>query len=106
MNIASFSTTMNQVGNSVSKGLSTGQGITGKPAAAQSFGDILGQKLEEVNSLQKNVDQLTETFLTGGPVEIHEMLIAAEKADIALRETIAVRDKLVEAYKQISNMQI
>lgn len=105
MNIASFSSSMNQVGNSLSKGSVAGNGLD-KPAPAQSFGQILGQKLEEVNSLQKNVDQLTETFLAGGPVEIHEMLIAAEKADIALRETVAVRDKLVEAYKQIANMQI
>lgn len=105
MNISNFSSSLNQVSSSITKSPATGNGLENKPAA-QSFGEILGQKLEEVNSLQKNVDQLTDTFLAGGPVEIHEMLIAAEKADIALRQTVAVRDKVIDAYKQIANMQI
>lgn len=106
MNIASLSSSMNQVGNSLLKASSTGNSLNSKAAAPQSFGQILGKKLDEVNSLQKNVDKLTENFLAGEPVEIHEMLIAAEKADIALRETVVVRDKMIEAYKQITNMQI
>jgi flagellar hook-basal body complex protein FliE len=105
VNISSLSSSLNQVNNSLAKSSVTGDGLENKPAG-QSFGEILGQKLEEVNSLQKNVDQLTDTFLAGGPVEIHEMLIAAEKADIALRQTVAVRDKVIDAYKQIANMQI
>ncbi len=105
MNIASLSSSMNQVENTLSKGSGAGNGLNSK-SAAPSFGHILGQKLEEVNLLQKSVDQLTENFLAGEPVEIHEMLIAAEKADVALRETVAVRDKMIEAYKQIANMQI
>ena len=105
MDVLSLSSSLNQVGNNLSKSSAAGNGLENKPTE-QSFGQILGQKLEEVNSLQKNVDQLTDTFLAGGPVEIHEMLIAAEKADIALRQTVAVRDKLIDAYKQIANMQI
>lgn len=105
MNISDLSSSLNQVSNSISKSPFTSNGLENK-LAEQSFGQILGQKLEEVNSLQKNVDQLTDTFLAGGSVEIHEMLIAAEKADIALRQTVAVRDKVIDAYKQIANMQI
>jgi flagellar hook-basal body complex protein FliE len=104
VNIASLSSSFNQVNNTLSSSSAIGNSSENKPA--KNFGEVLGQKLDEVNSLQKNVDQLTDNFLAGGPVEIHEMLIAAEKADIALRETIAVRDKVIDAYKQIANMQI
>lgn len=105
MNISSLSSSLNQVSNSLTNRSGTGNGLASNPAT-QSFGQIVSQKLEEANSLQQNADQLTESFLVGGPVEIHEMLIAAEKADIALRQTVAVRDKLIDAYKQIANMQI
>ena len=75
-------------------------------SASKNFGQILNQQLEEVNSLQKDADRLTEDFLVGEPVEIHQMLIAMEKADLALRQTVEIRNKMLEAYKQITNMQI
>lgn len=71
-----------------------------------TFSQMVNEKLEQANSLQKGADQLTESFLEGGPVEIHQMLIAMEKADLALRETMEIRNKLVEAYKEIEKMQI
>jgi len=71
-----------------------------------TFSQMVNQKLEQANSLQKDADQLTESFLGGGPVEIHQMLIAMEKADLALRETMEIRNKLVEAYKEIERIQI
>lgn len=80
------------------KSLETEGGLT--------FSQMVSQKLEQANSLQKDADQLTESFLGGGPVEIHQMLIAMEKADLALRETMEIRNKLVEAYKEIEKMQI
>lgn len=78
---------------------------SGNPTAG-SFKDVLAQKLEEANSLQKQADQLTETFMTGGDADIHEIFIAMEKADLALRETVEIRNKVVEAYKEIEKMQI
>ena len=83
------------VGNGVENNLGT-----------QSFSNMVKQKLEEVNSLQKQADQLTENFLAGEQVEIHQMLIAMEKVDLALRELVEIKNKMVEAYKQVTNMQI
>ena len=71
-----------------------------------NFSQIINQKIEEVNALQKEADQLTESFMVGEPVEIHQMLIAMEKADLALRETVEIRNKLVEAYKGLERIQI
>lgn len=90
---------------SLINGKSTGETSQGSQPAA-SFKDVLAQKLEQANALQKQADQLTESFMTGGEADIHEMLIAMEKADLALRETVEIRNKLVDAYKEIEKMQI
>jgi flagellar hook-basal body complex protein FliE len=71
-----------------------------------SFSQIINQKLEEAISLQKEADQLTESFSVGEPVEIHQMLIAMEKADLALRQAVEIRNKVIEAYQEIERMQI
>lgn len=71
-----------------------------------SFSNMVKQKLEEVSSLQKEADQLTESFLAGEQVEVHQMLIAMEKVDLAIRELVEIKNKMVEAYRQITNMQI
>lgn len=75
-------------------------------SGVQSFSKMVQEKLNEVNNLQKEADQLTESFLAGEQVEVHQILIAMEKVDLALREVVEIRNKLVEAYKQVSNMQI
>jgi flagellar hook-basal body complex protein FliE len=72
----------------------------------KSFAAIVKEKLEEVNTLQKEADRITESFMSGEQVEIHQMLIAMEKAELTLRETMEIRNKVIEAYKQVSNMQI
>ncbi len=82
------------------------QNTSGSQNESTSFSQIFSKKLEEVNSLQKGADQLTESFMLGEPVEIHTMLIAMEKADLAMRETLEIRNKLIEAYKEIQQMQI
>lgn len=105
MNISSLSSPLNLTNNVFANSLDGSNNLESKPET-QSFGQIVSQKLEEANSLQKDADQLTESFLLGGPVEIHQMLIAMEKADLALRQTVEIRNKMVEAYKQIANMQI
>jgi len=103
--ISGPSSPINSVNSIFRDSLGSGKALEG-PVKNPSFAEIINQKLEEANALQKEADRLTEDFILGKPVEIHQMLIAAEKAELALRQTVAVRDKLIEAYKQIANMQI
>jgi len=102
MNISSLSNNPLYITNKVAGN----EAKTTSNSAELSFSQMFNQKLEKVNSLQKEADQLTESFLGGGPVEIHQMLISMEKADLALRETMEIRNKLIEAYKEIEKMQI
>jgi flagellar hook-basal body complex protein FliE len=106
VNISSLNNTLFSLADKISGSkVDNGNGLASNPGE-QSFSQIFNDTLEQVNSSQKAADQLTQTFLVGGPVDIQQMLIAAEKADLALRQTVEIRDKLIDAYKQIANMQI
>jgi flagellar hook-basal body complex protein FliE len=71
-----------------------------------SFASFLKEKLEETNKLVKEADLLTEKVLSGEDVELHQVMIATEKAEIALQLTLQIRNKLLEAYQELSRMQI
>lgn len=80
--------------------------IPPKAGNDNSFGSILKEKLDEVNQLQQEADAITEKFLVGQVQDLHQVTIAAEKANLALQLTVQIRNKIVEAYQEISRMQI
>lgn len=62
--------------------------------------------LNETSYLQNKAEQAEIEFALGYSTNTHDLQIAQEKANIALQYTVAVRDKLLEAYNQIMNIQI
>lgn len=75
-------------------------------AEGTSFKDILMSALQNVSQLEKESDTITNDFIAGKTDSIHSVLIAAEKASIALDMVIAVRDKVLDAYSEIMRMQL
>ena len=72
-----------------------------------NFGDQLMAALEDVSKVQNDADQAVESLMRGEDnVGIHETMIAMEKADINLRLMVAVKNKAVEAYKEIMRMGV
>jgi len=71
-----------------------------------SFASLLSQKLNEVDGLQKQSAEQAALVATGDAQYIHQAIIAQEKAYLALQLTVEVRNKLVEAYQEISRMQM
>jgi flagellar hook-basal body complex protein FliE len=74
-----------------------------------SFGSILTSVLEsvnETNDLQNTAESEEIKFALGESDNTHDLLIAETKANIALQYTVAVRDKLVDGYKEIMQMSI
>lgn len=71
----------------------------------KSFQSHLQEALQEVNSLQTASDVAFERLLTGD-IEFHDAMIVAEKANLALQLTMAIRTKLLEAYQDIMRMQV
>lgn len=70
------------------------------------FAKMLSDAVEKVNSLQKNADQMANDFALGRISNIHDVIIEAEKASVALKLTTEVRDKIIEAYREIMRMQL
>lgn len=62
--------------------------------------------LDETNQLQNTAESLEVQFLLGEAENTHDLQIAQQKATTALNYTIAVRDKALEAYNSIMNMQM
>ena len=74
-----------------------------------SFSSVLQSAkdmLNETSELQNAAEEAEMQFMLGYATNTHDLQAAQEKADIALNYTIAVRDKMLEAYKEIMNMQI
>jgi len=74
-------------------------------AEQPGFDELLGRALEKLDGTLKAGDAAAAGFLQG-KVDIQQMALALEKADISLRFMMHVRNRVVEAYKEISRMNI
>jgi len=90
---------------SVGQNLNSSVQSTQKKSEAD-FADILKNAIEKVNQIQKNAEQMSADFALGKISNIHEVIIEAEKATIALRLTNEVRNRIVQAYQEIMRMQL
>lgn len=73
----------------------------------KSFGDFMTESIQKVNDLQKGADAAVQQIAKGdeGPA-LQEAMVAVEKADVAFKLMMEVRQKILDAYKEISNMQV
>ena len=92
----------------MSQGKAPAQAATKAVAKTEgpSFASKIDSAVKGVDSLQHNADDVLRELASGENVDIHGSMIALEKADIALRTMVSVRDKLVQAYDQVMNMAI
>ena len=71
-----------------------------------SFGDMLNKSITEVNNSQATADDNIAKYLSGQQTGLHETMLSLEKADISMRLMVQVRNKAVEAYREIMRMQV
>lgn len=71
-----------------------------------SFQKLLGDALGQVNELHQQADQLAMRVATGDDVDLHDAVIAQERAGLAFRLTLQVRNKVLEAYQELTRMQV
>jgi flagellar hook-basal body complex protein FliE len=77
-----------------------------KTTGAQSFAETLKGSIQEANNLQIDADRAIQKLGTGETRNIHETMILLEKADISFRLMMEVRNKLMEAYREIMRTQV
>lgn len=71
-----------------------------------SFADMLKSMAATTEQQQQGADAAMQQVHTGGEVNLHDAMIAMEKADISLRYLIQVRNKAIDAYQEIMRMQV
>ena len=78
----------------------------GKEKKEQGFVATLEQAWRQLDDDIKAADQATEQFAVGGRSDIHEVMILTSKAELSFRLATAVRNKLLEAYREIMRTQL
>ncbi|MEI8634151.1 flagellar hook-basal body complex protein FliE [Vibrio sp. PP-XX7] len=76
-------------------------------SVGSDFGDMLSKAINNVNGLQKASSNLQTRFDRGDEdVSLSDVMIARNKASVAFEATIQVRNKLIDAYKELMNMPV
>lgn len=70
-----------------------------------SFGDMFTDFVKGVNMDQQESKQITKDFLTGKDVELHEVMVAGQKAKTSLDLLMELRNKSLDMYKELTRMQ-
>ena len=77
------------------------------PAEKGSFGNLLKQSIEGVSQTQAKAAEMSNAFERGDPgIDLAQVMIQGQKADLSFRAMNEVRNKMVDAYKEIMNMSI
>ncbi len=80
--------------------------LEGASPKGSAFKDLLVDSIQEVNKMQQDADRAVEAMVTGGDVKPAEVLTAVQKADLAFRMMMQMRNKMIEAYQEVQNIRI
>lgn len=75
-------------------------------ASGPSFDEILKTAFQNVSGLQKEANQAIQRLAVDGSVNVHQTMIAMEKANLSFRLMLQIRNKLVDAYQEVMRMQV
>jgi flagellar hook-basal body complex protein FliE len=104
--IASIAAAPAQLFDSVSSALQAPQaGASGGSPALSPFSDLLTDAVGQVNQIEQQAQTAVTGLMAGNGVDVHQAMIATEKADMAFERALAVRSKAVQAYQTVIGMQ-
>ena len=81
-------------------------GADTKISGIDGFKQVLAQTMQEASALGDESTKLGQDFTVGKTNNLHQVMIAGEKADIALQLTMQIRNKILDAYNEIMRMQV
>lgn len=92
-----------EVGNRITPG---DKFPTDGASGSKTFGDFLLDSISDVNNLQNQADNAVQKLASGESKNLHETLLAVEKAEIAFKTMNQIRTKVIDAYREIMKMQV
>ena len=75
-----------------------------KPLSGSGFGKVLDEALGKINHMDKEANRSVAELLEGKS-DVNEAMLAMQKADLSMRLLLTVRNKVIDAYKEIMHMQ-
>ncbi len=78
----------------------------GKAPEGEGFKELVERYLEEVNDLQQQADKAVFELVSGRTDNLHQVVAAISEADLSFRLMMQIRNKLLDAYKEIMRMQV
>jgi flagellar hook-basal body complex protein FliE len=85
----------------------SGQRQTLQPEESrESFGELLSRAVNGVDDAMKESDQNVQDFVAGKTENVHDVMISMQRAQLSFQMMVEVRNKAIEAYHEISRMQI
>ncbi|MEM9035310.1 MAG: flagellar hook-basal body complex protein FliE [Actinomycetota bacterium] len=95
------------VGDGIAGAAGANGAAAGSGQAAAGFGEMLNDGIEAVASSERNADALAQRFAVGDPnVDIQDVTVATTEAGLSVQLMVAVRDRALDAYQQIINLQV
>jgi flagellar hook-basal body complex protein FliE len=77
-----------------------------KQTGAESFNETLSGLIKDVNQNQIDSQNTIEKFVSGEGVQLHEVMIAGEKAKTSLQLLMEIRNKTVDMFKELTRMPV
>lgn len=74
-------------------------------AAATPFADLITSSVGQVDQLEQQADTAVRGLMNGSGVDVHQAMIATEKASMSFELALSVRSKAVQAYQSVMGMQ-
>ncbi len=74
-------------------------------AASSPFADLITDAVGQVNQLEQQAQTAVTGLMTGSGADVHQAMIATQKADMAFELVLAVHNKAVQAYQSVMGMQ-
>lgn len=92
-------------------GIGQAAGLPARPsraagAKAPDFGSALGGLVDQVNTAQGEADQAIQQLVAGKTENLHEVMLAVNKAELSFQFLMETRNKLVNAYQEVMRMQL
>ncbi len=72
----------------------------------KAFSKVMGDYMNDVNTKQKDAEGAVETFASGGNIDLHNVMIAMEKSNLSMQLTLQLRNKILQAYQEISKIPV
>jgi len=91
--------------NSAVSGLANAARPSGNAGPSAPFGDLFSNAVDQIGLLEDQARVAVDRMMIGSGVDVHQAMIATQKASMAFELALAVRNKAVQAYQSVMGMQ-